>query len=137
MAWSESITCDIDAFAVNMEKLLGDIPQRCGDALDKTVRSTARETASKLRGEYTAGIGIHEWSDEYRSGFSSHVEKSGIGAVGEIGNKNKPGLVHLLEKGHVTPAGRRTRSFKHMEPAFVDMEERFVESAKRNVLEAL
>lgn len=131
------ITCDIDAFASGIEALIGDVPEACGNALEKTVRNTARETASKLRGEFTSGIGRHPWSGEYRGGFASHVDRSGVATIGEIGNKNKPGLVHLLEKGHVTPAGRRTGAFRHMEPAFVDMQESFVEDAKRNIIGAL
>lgn len=131
------ITRDLDSFAVGITELLGDVPEACGNGLEKAVVKSARDTASKLRGELTGGIGIHEWSGEYRGGFTSHVDRSGLSTTGEIGNKNKPGLVHLLEKGHATPAGRRTRAFPHMDPAFVGMQEEFVESAKRYVIEAL
>ena len=131
------ITCDIDRFASGIAELIGDVPELCGGALEKSVRKAVRETASKLRGEFTGGIGVHPWSEEYRGGFSSHVDRGGLATVGQVGNKNKPGLVHLLEKGHVTPAGRRTRSFPHMDPAFTDMESGFVEDAKAEIMRAL
>lgn len=131
------ITCDLDRFGAALESLLADIPEACGDALEKSVRHSVRKTASQLRGELTAGIGIHDWSDEYRSGFSSRVEGDKVSTVGTVGNKNKPGLVHLLEKGHATLTGRRTRAFPHMEPAFQEMETDFIEDAQKRIAEAV
>ena len=70
------------------------------------------------------------------SGFASHVER-GVETVGEVGNKNKPGLVHLLEKGHLTLTGRKTTAYPHMAPAFDAMSEEFVEEYKKAIGAAL
>ena len=124
------IPVDLDRFAVGLEQLIGDLPGRCDEALEKSVRQSVRRTAQNLRsGEYGAS-GRHEWSGEYMEGFTSHVTHEGAKTVGEVGNKAKPGLVHLLEKGHVTLNGRRTAAFPHMAPAFTDMEEDFIERAE-------
>ena len=113
---------DIDEFAKGIEALLGDIPNAAGKEMDKAVTQSVRKAAKELRGERTAGIGRHPWSEEYRSGFSSRVDKNWPVITGEVGNKAKPGLVHLLEKGHVTLTDRRTQAFPHMAPAFDDMQ---------------
>lgn len=126
---SKHVTVGMDAFSRGVEELLGDIPNACGDALETATTQSARSTAKKLRGEYTAGIGRNPWSAEYRNGFSSHVERNGLNVTGEVGNRAKPGLVHLLEKGHATLTERRTQAYPHMAPAFEDMEDDFVKRA--------
>ena len=134
---NRNITCGPDAFAVSIAALVGDIPEACGDGCAKAVSQSVRKGAQELRGEKTAGIGRHPWSEKYRGGFKSSVNRNGLSTVGEIGNAAKPGLVHLLEKGHATLHGRRTGAFKHMEPTFNDISESFVELVKRYVGEAL
>lgn len=134
---NRDITCDVDAFAASLEQLIGDIPQACGDATEKAVGQSVRKGAKLLRGRYTEGIGKHPWSAEYRGGFSSRVKRAGLSTEGRIGNKAKPGLVHLLEKGHATLNGRRTGKFEHMDPAFREVQEDFVERVGKAVGEAL
>lgn len=134
---SHDITCDIDAFATSLEALIGDIPEACDKETEKAVTKSVRKGAKLLRGKYTSGIGKHEWSAEYRGGFSSHVTKGGMETTGEIGNKNKPGLVHLLEKGHATLTGRRTNKYEHMDPAFREIQEDFVVQVENAVGKAL
>lgn len=132
-----SITEDIDRFAVGLDKLLADIPELGADACDKAVSWASRETAKSLRGEMTEKIGKNEWSEEYRKGFTSRVDRSKDQSVGTVGNKAKPGLVHLLEKGHATLTGRRTNAYPHMEPAFREMEDKFVDRAKKELRKAM
>ena len=130
-----SITRDIDAFASGIEELLGDIPKAAEEKVGQATEKATRQGVKTVK-SYASRGGIHSWSGEYVGGFSSHVTR-GAETVGEIGNKNKPGLVHLLEKGHATPAGRRTRAFPHMAPAFGEIERDFVEKAKRALAEAI
>ena len=130
------ITCDIDMFARGIDELIGDIPGKCSDKVEKATVQATRAGVKTVK-SYASKGGVHVWSDRYVGGFSSHVDRGGPTTVGEIGNKNEPGLVHLLEKGHATPAGRRTRSFPHMAPAFDEIADDFVNRAKRAILEAI
>lgn len=131
-----SLFRDIDAFASGLDELIGDIPDNCNDGLARAVTQSVRKAASELRsGAYGSG-GRHAWSEDYMGGFQSHVERGGE-IVGEVGNKNKPGLVHLLEKGHATLTGRRTAAYPHMEPAFESMQQDFIERADKAIGEAL
>ncbi len=130
-----NITCEIEGFAAAIEELVGDIPESCREASNKAVAQSTRAGVKTVKGEASKG-GIHAWSGEYVDGFKSHVE-TGVVAVGEIGNANKPGLVHLLEKGHATLNGRRTRAFPHMAPAFVEIQSDYIERMEKYVGEAL
>ena len=133
---SRSITCDLDGFARGIDELLGDIPEKCSEKVGKATEKATRRGVKTVK-SYASQGGIHAWSERYVGGFSSHVDRGGMVTVGEIGNKNEPGLVHLLEKGHATPAGRRTRAFPHMAPAFDEITEDFIEMASRAFGEAI
>ena len=130
-----SITCDLDAFARSIEELVGDIPSACQDKVGDAVAKSTRKGVKAVKSHASKG-GKHEWSGEYVDGFSSHVTR-GEETVGEIGNKNKPGLVHLLEKGHATLTGRRTNAYPHLAPAFDEIQEDFIRSVEEAVGEAL
>ena len=132
---ARNVTCDLDSFAKGIEQLVGDIPEACRDALDKATTQATRKGAKTVQQHASKG-GRHAWSGEYVGGFSSHVTH-GATTVGEIGNKNKPGLVHLLEKGHATLTGRRTGAFPHMAPAFNEIQEDFVERAEKAIGQAI
>lgn len=131
-----NLTRDIDAFAAGLEELIGDIPAACAEKGGDAIAKSVRKTASELRSGTYGSSGKHKWSPEYMGGFTSHVER-GMETVGEVGNKNKPGLVHLLEKGHLTLTGRRTTAYPHMAPAFDAMAEDFIEEYKKAIGEAL
>ena len=128
--------CDIDAFASSLERLLGDVSEKCQEKGGNAVAKATRKTAKELRAGTFGSAGKHEWSAEYMGGFSSHVDR-GIQTIGTVGNKAKPGLVHLLEKGHATLTGRRTAAYPHMEPAFNSMSEEFVSEYEKAIGEAL
>jgi len=134
---SKHVVCTPDTFAAGIEELVGDIPEKCGEGCRKAVQQSIRKGASGLRSGAYGSSGRHAWSGEYMGGFSSAMTKGGMSPAGEIGNKAKPGLVHLLEKGHVTLNGRRTGAFPHMAPAFDDLTGYFVERVKECVSGAL
>lgn len=136
-AVSKNVTEDWLNFSAGLDELIGGIPKSCANSVGKAVGQSVRKTAKELRSGEFGSAGQHEWSAEYMQGFSSRSTTKGLESEGEIGNKNKPGLVHLLEKGHLTMAGRRTRAYPHMAPAFVSLEEDFLERAKRAIIEAL
>ena len=107
-------------------------------APNATTKATTQATrkGAKTVSKHASKGGRHAWSGEYVGGFSSHVTH-GATTVGEIGNKAKPGLVHLLEKGHATLTGRRTGAFPHMAPAFTEISADFVERAEREIGRAI
>lgn len=117
------ITADIDEFAVSLTLLVSTSLEGVKKNTSKAVAASTRVGAKKARENAASGIGVHPWSKEYTEGFQGHVSHGGDISKGEIGNKNKPGLVHLLEHGHATLNGGRTRAFPHMEPTREFVEE--------------
>lgn len=132
---TDDLTVPPEAFAKGIEELIGNIPAACGEKVSKAVAQSTRKGVKTVKKHAGKG-GVHKWSERYVGGFSSHVE-GGISPSGEIGNKSEPGLVHLLEKGHATLTGRRTRAFPHMAPAFEEIQDDFVDRVAKAVGEAL
>ena len=131
-----SRTCDIDNFAVTLEDMLKEVDSSVVNAADKAVAQSIRKGAKTVQSHASKG-GLHKWSGEYVGGFSSHLNRSGRTPEGEIGNKAKPGLVHLLEKGHATLTGRRTRAYPHMAPAFDEIQKDFIDRMEKEIGSAL
>lgn len=129
-------TCDVDNFAATLESMLSSTIQKCDERVSKAVEQSTRKGLKLVKQNAEKG-GLNEWSEKYVGGFSSHIERGRMETSGEIGNKGKPGLVHLLEKGHATLTGRRTRAYPHMAPAFEEMKEDFIERVEKAVGEAL
>lgn len=132
---ARNVSVPLDAFARGIEQLVGDIPESCRDAANKATAQSTRKGVKTVKQHASKG-GRHEWSKDYVNGFQSHV-KQGTVAEGEIGNKAKPGLVHLLEKGHYTLTGRRTAAFPHLAPAFGEIQQDFVERMEKAIGGAL
>lgn len=115
------VTVDADGFASAICKIVDRLDEGVVNGIPKATRH-AVNVGRKAARENAAG---HGWSKEYSGGFSGHVGGSGRQVTGEVGNRSKPGLVHLLEKGHNTLTGRRTAAYPHMKPALGDMEDDF------------
>ena len=131
----KNVTVDWLNFAVGIEEVVGDIPAACSEQVSKAVERSTRRGVKAVKA-HASGGGKHAWSGEYVNGFSSKVTK-GVVSSGEIGNKAKPGLVHLLEKGHATLTGRRTAAYPHMAPAFDEIKEEFYKEVADAVGRAL
>lgn len=121
---------------MTLESILGDVALATDENVGKAVEQSTRRGVKVVK-EKAKATGVHEWSDRYVGGFSSHIDRVSFMTTGEIGNRKEPGLVHLLEKGHATLTGRRTRAFPHLEPAFDEIEEDLVKRVYKAVGDAL
>lgn len=130
-----NITCDVDMFAISVDKILNGVASAMDERVGEAVAQSTRRGAKTVRAKAGEG-GVHAWSKRYTGGFSARVTKGQM-TTGEIGNRREPGLVHLLEKGHATINGRRTRAFPHMEPAYEEIEKDLIERLNRAIGQAL
>lgn len=144
MAKNGGLTVEADKFGIALTKLVKDSFDIIDDGLDDVVKATCQKgrrdcqkyASTMPNGPYapTDKEGKNTWA-RYLSGFRSTTKKKANGVVGEIGQVNVPGLVHLMEKGHnIVRNGvvyGRTREFKHMakaaEEAFKYMEKKINE----------
>lgn len=131
-----SIECDADAFAIGLEELLSDITPDVAKGISEAIPKVSRKGAKMLREEASK-----RWTGKtgaaYSKGFKSKTIKSGEVTTAEIGNSKFPGLVHLLEKGHATLTGRRTKAYPHVAPVFDAIEPQVMEAVGDAVDKAL
>lgn len=132
----KQISCDSEHFAIGMEELLADIQPNVAEGLSVAIPKIARKGAKELRkvaGERWTG----KTGSKYSKGFTSKKIQSGQVTTAEIGNKNMPGLVHLLEKGHETLTSRRVDGIPHVAPVYNMLEPEVIEAVNKVVEEAL
>lgn len=99
-----------DQFAAALGEILGDIAEASDEAVFKLVHDSIVEG----RDEWRSNASGYGW--KYGRHVTFRTLRKGHGVEGHIFSK-KPGLPHLLEKGHAKIGGGRTRAFPHVKPA--------------------
>lgn len=121
---------EIDDFGRSMKQLLAAVEGDVREGSVKAVRKAAqygKDEVKKNSPERKHG-GRH-----YADGWTYRVKNTAEGPMAEIGNKTKPGLAHLLEKGHAKVGGGRVPGIKHIAPAAEETFEKFVELMNEEV----
>lgn len=111
-------SCTVDNFAATIGHMLTKVDNEVVSGTDKVVRKGAQKAR-----KYTVDkANDQKWhkgvtNNRYVSGWSYKVRGRGRMVEAEIGNRNTPGLPHLLEFGHAKVGGGRTTVYRHVEPA--------------------
>lgn len=102
-----------DNLASAMSKIAKDYAADERRDAGKAVKKVAKSAAARLKKASPKKKG------GYAKGWRAKVEESvGAGTTAVIYNAKKPGLTHLLEKGHEKRVGGFVRGVPHIEPAF-------------------
>lgn len=106
-----------DEFAMAFSEVLGDIATASEDALFNCVHDALVEGRDDWRRRTKAySAKYHEGSWKYGEHVTYRtLRKKGL-VEGHIFSR-KPGLPHLLEKGHAKIGGGRTQAYEHVKPA--------------------
>lgn len=109
---AKHLTVGADKFAMSLESILSGVETNISECIVKPVGTAVRYGAKVAR------WGAPMRTGKYAGGFTSKVDRTGTKhCIGTVYNKAKPGLVHLLEKGHATIGGGRVRAYPHMDTA--------------------
>lgn len=84
------------------------------EQLLEDVRDVARQARAQLKRTSPRGGSARHYAD----GWSMRTQRKRGHVEAVVYNKDKPGLAHLLEKGHANRGGGRTAGRKHIEPAY-------------------
>ena len=106
-----------DEFAMALAEILGDIASASEDALFDCVHDALVEGRDEWRRNAAEHDALyHEGNWEYGEYVTYRALRKKSGVEGHIFSR-KPGLPHLLEKGHTKIGGGSTRAYPHVKPA--------------------
>ncbi len=102
-----------DSLASSMAKIAKSYASEESRDAEDDVKRTAKKTVQRMKKTSPKKKG------GYAKGWRAKVEESvGAGTTAVIYNAKKPGLTHLLEKGHEKRGGGFVQGTPHIEPAF-------------------
>lgn len=106
-----------DEFAAAMSEIFGDILDASDEAVFRCVHDALLEGRDEWRRLAASHKSIyHKGNWRYGQHVTYRALRKKHGIEGHIYSR-KPGLPHLLEKGHAKIGGGRTRAFEHVKPA--------------------
>lgn len=124
----------IDALAGEVMKLMEEYAADVSGEMKTEAKAVAKEAVKELKQTSPEGAGSKK--GHYEDGWTSKVESERAENIGiRIYNRKKPGLTHLLEKGHAKRGGGRVEGIPHIstaeENAAVNYEKRLKERLSR------
>lgn len=108
----------VDEMADALAELFADYTTEVNDKLRDATKTIARKGANAVRASARANVG---GTGRYAAGWTYKAEDKRLSTSAVIYNKDRPGLAHLIEHGHVTRNGTgrtydRTPAHVHIEP---------------------
>ena len=124
----------IDALASEVMKMMEEYAADVSADMKTEAKTVAKEAVKELKQISPEGRGSKK--GHYKDGWTSKVESEKAVSVDiRIYNRKKPGLTHLLEKGHAKRGGGRVEGIPHIstaeENAAVNYENRLKERLSR------
>lgn len=115
MASEIKVSADSTGFAEALNQMLEESLAENEAALREHVKDACKVAKSDLRENSPKKTG------EYAKGWTYTAKETAPGSfTGVVYQKSKPGLTHLLEKGHAKRNGGRVAGIPHIGPAFED-----------------
>ena len=106
----------IDALGAEIAKLMEEYAGEVATDTKAEAKAVAKQAVKELKQTSPEGPGSRK--GHYKDGWASKVESENAVSIGiRIYNKKKPGLTHLLEKGHAKRGGGRVEGIPHIGPA--------------------
>lgn len=124
----DNISVDVDRFGLALDKMLGNIYETMSEQLKPVIRDCCKQARRECKDLAAKEFG-QPYDEHYKDGFAFRVKYKNDVYVGEVGNKKKAGLTHLLEKGHARVGGGYVEGREHVSVAAKHAFDRFEEEA--------
>lgn len=122
----------IDALGAEIAKLMEEYASEVAADTKAEAKAVAKEAVKELKQISPEGPGSRK--GHYKDGWASKVERENAVSIDiKVYNKKKPGLTHLLEKGHAKRGGGRVEGIPHIGP----VEQKTVEDYEKRLKERL
>lgn len=122
----------IDALGAEIAKKMEKYAAEVAGDVKAEAKAVAKEAVKELKATSPEGPGSKK--GHYKDGWASKVESENAVSIGiRVYNRKKPGLTHLLEKGHAKRGGGRVEGVPHIGPA----EQKAVEDYEKRLKERL
>ena len=107
----------IDALGSELAKLMVEYASDVTEEMKAEAKEVAKEAARELKTSSPEGTGKGR-KGHYKDGWASKTEAENATSIGiRVYNRKKPGLTHLLEKGHAKRGGGRVEGIPHISTA--------------------
>lgn len=126
-----SVEVSPDGFSAALGGILSDIDYDVAECIEEPVRKCSKDARDMLRSESPKRTG------GYAQGWAYTMKGKSKRVFGEVGNKRKPGLAHLLEKGHAKVGGGRVAAIPHIDPVAQRVFDELEEEVSKAVGDAL
>lgn len=114
----DNVTIGVTGLTGEVERLVEANIRDNEEAFNKNARAAGRHAVQELKVTSPKRTGVYakSWKASSKGGSTGLVTVT-------VHNAGKPGLTHLLEKGHAKwlfghPTGGRVRAFPHIAPAY-------------------
>ena len=122
----------INALGAEIAKMMEKYAAEVAGDVKAEAKAVAKEAVKELKTTSPEGPGSKK--GHYKDGWASKVESENAVSIGiRVYNRKKPGLTHLLEKGHAKRGGGRVEGVPHIGPA----EQKAVEDYEKRLKERL
>lgn len=106
----------IDALGSDIAKQMAEYASDVTEEMKAEAKEVAKEAVKELKTSSPEGKGSRK--GHYKSGWASKTETENATSIGiRVYNRKKPGLAHLLEKGHAKRGGGRVEGIPHISTA--------------------
>ena len=119
----------IDALGAEIAKKMEEYAAEVAGDVKEEAKAVAKEAVKELKTTSPEGPGSKK--GHYKEGWTSKVESENAVSIGiRVYNRKKPGLTHLLEKGHANRGGGRVEGKPHISEAEKNAIEAYEERLK-------
>lgn len=124
---------DIDSFSKEIREILNEYHEEVNNNIEETVDEVAKEALTVLKENAPINDKLKK-TKHYRDSLKIKKGKSTFVSCSRILHSDKQyQLTHLLENGHATVNGGRTRAFPHFKPTQDFIEETLPKKAKEKI----